>query len=85
MLVISHTLFHQKKFPLTESSIEFDAIDVLKTDSAVAGVGSTGNLYLLRRTNVDLPPENVIEGYRFGAKTNDQLNVLVSLSLVVYN
>ena len=75
---ITH-LLPPKEVPLTESSIEFDAIDVLKTDSAV-GVGSTGNLYLLSRTNVDLPPENVIEGYRFGARTNDQLNVLITQS-----
>ena len=75
---ITH-LIPPKEVPLTESSIEFDAIDVLKTDSAV-GVGSTGNLYLLSRTNVDLPPENVIEGFRFGARTNDQLNVLITQS-----
>ena len=75
---ITHIL-PPKEVPLTESSIEFDAIDVLKTDSAV-GVGSTGNLYLLSRTNVDLPPENVIEGFRFGARTNDQLNVLITQS-----
>ena len=35
-----------KEVPLTESSIEFNSIDVTKTD-VVAGVGSTGNLYLL--------------------------------------
>lgn len=68
-----------KEVSLTESSIEFDAIDVLKTDSAV-GVGSTGNLYLLSKTNADLPPENVIEGFRFGARTNDELNVLITQS-----
>ena len=75
---ITH-LIPPKEVPLTESSVEFDAIDVLKTDSAV-GVGSTGNLYLLSKTNVDLPPENVIEGFRFGARTNDQLNVLITQS-----
>ena len=56
-----------KEVSLTESSIEFESIDVTKTD-VVAGVGSTGNLYLLNRTNVDAPPENVIEGYRLGAE-----------------
>ena len=73
---ITH-LIPPKEVPLTESSIEFDAIDVLKTDSAV-GVGSTGHLYLLSKTNIDTPPENVIQGYRFGARTNDQLNVLIT-------
>lgn len=66
-----------KEVPLTESSIEFESIDVAKTD-VVAGVGSTGNLYLLDRTNIDAPPENVLEGFRVGAKTNDQLQILVS-------
>jgi hypothetical protein len=75
---ITH-LLPPKEVSLTESSIEFNAIDVLKTDSAV-GVGSTGNLYLLNKTNVDLPPENVIEGFRFGARINDELNVLITQS-----
>ena len=66
-----------KQVPLTENSIEFGAIDVTKTD-AVAGVGSTGNLYLLGETNVDLPPENVIDGFRFGARQNEQLKVLIN-------
>ena len=68
-----------KEVSLTESSIEFESIDVAKTD-VVAGVGSTGNLYLLNRTNIDAPPENVIEGYRLGARTNEQLKVLISQS-----
>ena len=66
-----------KEIPITETSIEFDAIDVTKTD-VVAGVGSTGNLYLYGRTNQDVAPENVIEGYRIGARENDSLKVLVS-------
>ena len=68
-----------KQVPLTESSLEFGAIDVAKTD-VVAGVGSTGNLYLLGETNVDVPPENVIDGFRFGARENEQLKVLINIS-----
>ena len=71
-----------KQIPLTESSIEFESIDVTKTDR-VAGVGSTGNLYLLDKTNVDAPPENVLEGFRVGARTNDQLRVLISQAGIV--
>ena len=71
-----------KEVPLTESSIEFNSIDVTKTD-VVAGVGSTGNLYLLIQTNAGAPPENVIEGYRIGARTNDQLRVLISQAGIV--
>ena len=66
-----------KEVPLTENAIEFDAIDVTKTD-VVSGVGSAGNLYLLSRTNVDAPPENAIEGYRIGARSHDQLKVLIN-------
>ena len=73
---ISH-IIPPKEVPLAETSIEFDSLDITKTDS-VAGVGSTGNLYLYDQTNVDAPPENVIDGYRFGARTNDTLRVLVS-------
>ena len=68
-----------KEVSLAESSIEFESIDVTKTD-VVAGVGSTGNLYLLNRTNIDAPPENVIEGYRLGARENDSLKVIISQS-----
>jgi hypothetical protein len=71
-----------KEVSLSESSIEFGSIDVTQTDR-VAGVGSTGNLYLLDKTNIDNPPENVIEGYRFGARENDTLKVLISQSGVV--
>ena len=62
-----------KEIPLTESSIEFEAIDVSKT----VGVGSTGHLFLYDQTNQDVPPENVLEGYRVGARENDQLKLLI--------
>lgn len=67
-----------KQISLTESSIEFGAIDVTNTD-VVAGVGSTGNLYLLGEKNADVPPENVIDGFRFGARTNENLKVLINI------
>jgi len=66
-----------KEILTSETSIEFEAIDVVKTGS-VSGVGSTAHLYLYGKTNPDVAPENVIEGYRIGAKNNDQLKVLVS-------
>jgi hypothetical protein len=65
-----------KELPLTETAIEFNAIDVNKT----VGVASTGNLYLYNQTNADIPPENVLEGYRIGARENDALKVLISSS-----
>jgi hypothetical protein len=65
-----------KELPLTETAIEFNAIDVNKT----VGVASIGNLYLYNQTNADIPPENVLEGYRIGARENDALKVLISSS-----
>ena len=41
-------------------------------------MGSTGSLYFYGKTNKDVAPQNVIEGYRFGARDNDSLKVLVS-------
>jgi len=63
-----------KEFSKTETSIEFNAIDV----NATVGVASTGHLYLYAQTNPDVPPENVFEGYRIGARENDTLKVLIS-------
>ena len=65
-----------KEVSLDEFTYEFNAIDVAKTIS----FGSTGNLYLYGQTNSDVYPDNVIEGYRIGARQNDRLNVLVSSS-----
>ena len=64
-----------KEISNAETAIEFTSIDVSKT----VGVGSTGNLYIYNATNSDVAPENVLEGYRLGAKTNEQLNVLISI------
>ena len=78
---ISH-IYPPKQFPLTENSLEFVAVDVAKTDS-VAGVGSTSHLYLYEQTNKDAPPENILEGFRVGARVNDQLNILIPQAGVV--
>ena len=63
-----------KEIPVDETSIEFNAIDVTRA----VGYGSTGHLHLYDQTNADVLPESVIEGYRFGARENDRLYVLVS-------
>ena len=73
IVVILRISFHQKKFQFGKP-IEFSAIDVNKT----VGVGSTSQLFLFEKTNPDVAPENVIEGYRIGARENDQLKILVS-------
>ena len=65
-----------KEIPLTTSAIEFESIDVNKT--GVVGVASTAHLYLYGKTNEDVLPENVIEGYRVGAKPGDELKVFIN-------
>ena len=69
---ISH-VYPPKEVPLTESSLEFSPIDVEKT----VGVASTGRLFAYGSSNEDVPPQNVIEGFRLGARENDQLRVLI--------
>ena len=58
----------------TSVNIEFDSIDVTKT----VGVASTGHLYLYQESNESQPPESVLQGYRVGAKVDDELNVIIS-------
>ena len=72
-----------EELPIEENSIEFTSIDVLKTlppTYSSVGVGTTSHLFLYNETNPDVLPENIIEGYRVGAKTNDQLNFLASIN-----
>lgn len=52
-------------------SIEYGALDVGLTTS----VGISSHLYLLDETNEDVTPSYVIEGYRIGAKENEDLNL----------
>jgi hypothetical protein len=65
-----------KENETTETSVEFFAIDVGRT----AGIASLNKLYLYNQINESVPPESVIDGYRVGAKENEQLNVLISQS-----
>ena len=69
---ISH-VYPPKEVPLVESSLEFSPIDVDKT----VGLSSTGRLFAYGSSNEDVAPENVIEGFRLGARANDQLKVLI--------
>ncbi len=65
-----------KEIESTETSVEFLSLDVAKT----VGIASTNRLYLYNEINASTPPETVIDGYRIGARENEQLNVLVSQS-----
>ena len=64
-----------KEVPLDHFTIEFASLDVSKT----IGIGTTNErLYLYGQTDQDILPENVLEGYRIGAKKDDYLNLTVS-------
>ena len=54
-----------------EFNLEYLQIDVNKTVS----VAETSRLYLYQQTNLQAAPTSVIQGYRIGAKVNDQLKV----------
>ena len=79
-----------EELQIDEKPVEFSAIDVLKTlpvTHSSVGVGTTSHLYLYNETNPDVRPSNVIEGFRVGAKVNDQLNFVASSEgvLTTYN
>lgn len=57
-----------------EFNLEYEQIDVSKTVS----VGNTSRLYLYQRTNLQNPPSDIIQGYRIGARANDQIKVGVA-------
>lgn len=63
-----------KEIESSEITVEFLSIDVQKT----VGIASTNRLYLYNETNVDVPPNHILDGYRLGAKRNDELNVVIS-------
>ena len=67
---ISH-IIPPKEVNSSDVTIEFDAIDINKTVS----VGNSSRLYLYNQNNENSPPSNVIDGFRIGAKQNEQLNV----------
>ena len=54
-----------------EFNLEYQQIDVSKTVS----VGDTSRLYLYQQDNLQAPPSSILQGYRIGAKVNDQLKV----------
>ena len=57
-------------------TVEFSSIDVLKTTS----VGDTSRLYLYNFTNPDEAPNTTIQGYRFGSKKTEDINVVIPVS-----
>jgi hypothetical protein len=63
-----------KEITTKENTVEFYAIDITKTKS----VANNSRLYLYNLTNKDVLPDNILQGYRIGAKPVDTLNVVIS-------
>jgi hypothetical protein len=61
-----------------EITLNFGSIDVGLTTSSSVGAATTNKLYLYEETNFDNPPENVIDGYRIGAKRGETLSVITN-------
>ena len=69
-----------KEITTSDTNIEFGSIDVGQTVAQAVGSSTTCHLYLYNQKNSDVPPANVIEGYRIGAKENDALKCLITQS-----
>lgn len=77
---ISH-IIPPREFSNKEITLEFDAIDVLKTlpqSLSAIGVGSTGRMYLFNQKNSDSPPNHVLQGYTIGSRENDAIRFVYS-------
>jgi hypothetical protein len=59
-----------------ETTVTYEAIDVTTT----LAVGISTRLYFYNRTALSSPPDSVIEGYRIGARRNEQLKVVINSS-----
>jgi len=55
-------------------NLEYGAIDVSTTVSAA----TTSRLYLHNETNESAPPKSVIQGYRIGSASEDELSLLIT-------
>ena len=60
----------------TDIGIEFLPVDVEKT----VGVANSSRLYLYNEFNVNNPPNTVLEGYRLGAASHDDLKAIFNIN-----
>jgi len=62
-----------KEIENIENDVTWLSLDVTKT----VGVGSTSKLYLYNYNSSDVKPTHQVDGYRIGARINDNLNLTV--------
>jgi hypothetical protein len=72
---ITH-IISPKEIQSEEVSVDFVAFDIEKTVSA----GATHKLYMFDETDINNPPNTVIDGFRLGAKQNDIIYTDISSS-----
>ena len=68
-----------KRIATSDIKLEWNAVDVSQT----VGIASTSRLYLLGETNQAAPPPSLLQGYRVGAKSEDELSV--GIGTLTYN
>jgi len=56
-------------------TVEFAQIDIGLTKSVSAGIGTTNRLYLYNKTDINSPPNVIMDGFTVGAKINDTINI----------
>jgi hypothetical protein len=66
-----------KEIKNTETEVTWLSLDVVKT----VGVGSTSNLYLFNYKSPDVSPVHQVDGYRIGARADDNLNLTVTVGI----
>ena len=69
-----------KEITNSDTNIEFNAIDVGQTVTQAVGSATTCHLYLYEQKNSEVPPTNVIEGYRVGANKSDKIKCFITQS-----
>ena len=77
---VSH-IIPPKEIDTSDTSIEFKSLDVNK----IVGIADTSKLFLYGETNEKNVPDSLIDGFRLGAKKDEQLNVLIADSSGVSN
>ena len=58
-------------------TLNFNSIDVGLSTSV--GAATSDRLYLYNQNNLNNLPENIVDGYRIGAKINERLNLIVNI------
>ena len=77
---VSH-IIPPKEIDTSDTSIEFKSLDVDK----IVGIAETNKLFLYGETNEKNVPDSLIDGFRLGAKKDENLNVLIADSNGVSN